>query len=314
MISIRRRSGWLPLALLVAAAAWPMIAEMSGNPFWTTLASRMLIFAIAAISLDLILGYGAMVSFGQAGALGIGAYTVGIAAAHGHQEGLIVLPLAALAAALFSFLTGFVAVRTRGVYFIMITLAFGQMVYFTATSLSAYGGDDGLTVWSRNTVLGQAVLEDERVFYGFVLLLLVAVWLLTRLLVASPFGRVIAAARQNEARVESLGFDVFAHRLAIYTISGAVAGLAGGLLANHAEFVSPAYMNWQRSGELIVMVVLGGMGTVWGPIAGALAYLGLEHVLAGVSQHWRILLGPLLVLVVLRAPGGLGSFVKAKRT
>ncbi|MCB1475060.1 MAG: branched-chain amino acid ABC transporter permease [Rhodobiaceae bacterium] len=291
-----------------------MIAEMSGNPFWTVLASRMLIFAIAAISLDLILGYGAMVSFGQAGAVGIGAYSVGIAASHGLNEGLIVLPLAVLASGLFSLVTGFVAVRTRGVYFIMITLAFGQMIYFTATSLSAYGGDDGLTVWSRSTIFGSGILEDERVFYAFVLILLAAVWVLARLLVASPFGKVITAARQNEARVESLGFDIFAHRLAIYTISGAIAGLAGGLLANHAEFVSPAYMNWQRSGELIVMVVLGGMGTLFGPIAGALAYLGLEHVLAGFWQHWRIILGPLLILVVLRAPGGLGSFIKTRRT
>ncbi|MGE0845663.1 MAG: branched-chain amino acid ABC transporter permease [Flavobacteriaceae bacterium] len=308
-----RLPGWAPLAFLVLAAAVPMLAEAAGNPFWTTIASRMLIFAIAALSLDLILGYGAMVSFGQAAAVGIGAYAVGISAAHGLNEALLTLPLAMAAGALFACLTGIVAVRTRGVHFIMITLAFGQMAYFTATSLSAYGGDDGLSMWSRNTLAGFDVLEDERAFYALALVLLAAVWVLARALVSSPFGRVLEATRQSEPRVESLGFSIFAHRLAAYTISGALAGLAGALLANHTEFVSPAFMNWQRSGELIVMVVLGGVGQLWGAVAGAIVYLGLEHVLSGFTEHWRVIFGPLLVLVVLFRPGGLAALLGGRR-
>jgi branched-chain amino acid transport system permease protein len=308
------REGWLPwrtlllpLLIFIAFLLLPFVSELIGRTYLISLATRIMIMAIAAVGLDLILGYGALVSFGHAAFIGIGAYAVGIAGAHGLAEGAFTIPLAILAAGLFALVTGAISLRTRGVYFIMITLAFGQMAYFTAISLSAYGGDDGLTVWSRTVLLGAPVLEDDRVFYFAVLGCLAAVFLLCRLIVGSRFGRVLQGARQSRSRVQAVGFNPYAYQLVAYVISGMIAGLAGALLANQTEFVSPAYMSWQRSGELIVMVVLGGMGTLTGPVLGAAAYIGLEEWLSHYTEHWRLIFGPLLVLIVLYGRGGLLS-------
>jgi branched-chain amino acid transport system permease protein len=271
--------------------------------------TRVMIFAIAAIALDLILGFGAMVSFGHAAFMGIGAYAMGILASHG-QEGIFAGLIAALAAsALFALVTGAISLRTKGVYFIMITLAFGQMAFYTASSLRAYGGDDGLTVARRSLVLGSRLLENDRVYYYVVLACLAAVYLLCRAIVASRFGRVLQGAKQNPQRMLAIGFNPYPYQLAAYVIAGTIGGLSGFLLANLTEFVSPAYMSWQRSGELIVMVILGGMGSLHGAVIGAAAFLLLEEWLSGFTEHWKVIFGPFLVFVVLFMRGGIMGLV-----
>jgi len=207
--------------------------------------------------------------------------------------------------AAYAFLTGVVCLRTSGVYFIMITLAFGQMAFFTASSLAPFGGDDGLTIAARNTLAGLPLLRNERAFYYLVFVCLLGTYLFCRALVRSRFGRVVRGAKENPVRMATIGFDVYRFRLATYVIAGALAGLSGFLLANATEFVSPAYMSWQRSGELIVMVLLGGLGSLDGAIIGAAAYLLTEEWLSGVTEHWKVIFGPVLVLVVLFARGGL---------
>jgi branched-chain amino acid transport system permease protein len=304
------RSGRIVLALtivvFVALAVAPLVATwLPGERYILGLLARVMIFAIAAVSLDLILGYGGLVSFGHAAFIGLGAYAVGILAAHGITDIVIVLPVTLAVCALFALGTGAVAVRTRGVYFIMITLAFGQMAYYTATSLAQYGGDDGLRLNHRSTLLGEPIAADPLAFYYVVFGALLLIYLLTRVIVSSRFGRVLRAARQNPVRTETLGFNVGAVRLTAYVIAGMIAGVAGLLLANHILFVSPAYMSWQRSGELIVMVVLGGMGTLHGAVIGSLAFLLIEEFLSTITEHWKVIFGPLLVLVVLFARGGL---------
>jgi len=304
------RSGWqVPVILLVLLAAVPALANAADMGFATSLVTRIMIYAIAALSLDLILGYGAMVSFGHAAFVGIGAYAVGIASAHDLWDATLTFPIAILAAGLFALATGAISLRTRGVYFIMITLAFGQMAYFTASSLSAYGGDDGLTMWGRSEFLGTAPFEDDRAFYYIVLGCLAGCFLFARALVGSRFGRVIAGVRENRLRMQAVGFNPYAYQLVAYVIAGMMAGLAGALMANQTEFVSPSTMSWQRSGDLIIMVVLGGMGTLHGAVLGAIAYLALEEMLSHVTEHWRVIFGPLLILVVLFARGGLGRLL-----
>jgi len=270
-----------------------------------------MIFAIAAVALDLLVGYGALISFGHAAFVGLGAYAVGILSAYGITDALVSFPVALAVSAAYAFLTGVVCLRTKGVYFIMITLAFGQMAFFTASSLAPFGGDDGLTIAARNTVAGFALLRNERAFYYVVLFCLLGTYLFCRALVASRFGRVVRGAKENPVRVATIGFDVYRFQLATYVIAGGLAGLAGFLLANATEFVSPAYMSWQRSGELIVMVLLGGLGSLDGAIIGAAAYLLTEEWLSGVTEHWKVIFGPVLVLIVLFARGGLLGLASA---
>jgi branched-chain amino acid transport system permease protein len=266
----RRLSRELIGALVVFAlfAGLPVVADAMGDTFIVFFTIRIMVFAIAAVSLSLILGYGAMVSFGHAAYLGLGAYSVAILAEHGIWDVTVSLPVTLAVCGLFALVTGAISLKTRGVYFIMITLAFGQMAYYTATSLSAYGGDDGLTMWGRTEILGSTALGDRTVFYYVVLGCLLTCYLLARMIVASRFGRVLQGAKQSEMRLRAIGIDPYAYRLVAYVIAGMMAGLAGALLANAAEFVSPAYMSWHRSGELIVMVVLGGLGSLLGAIVG----------------------------------------------
>jgi len=244
----------LPIALFLLLAVIPVFATT--EIYVLSLVMRVMIFAIAALALDLIVGYGALVSFGHAAFIGLGAYAVGILSAHGVNEALISLPLALAVSALFAWATGIVCLRTKGVYFIMITLAFGQMVYFTASSLAPYGGDDGLTIKVRNTIAGFALFRNDRTFYYIILLCLLGAYLLCRALIASRFGRVFRGARENATRMATIGFEVYRYQLAAYVIAGMLGGLSGFLLANATDFVSPAYMSWQRSGELIMMVLL----------------------------------------------------------
>jgi branched-chain amino acid transport system permease protein len=295
----------LPVVIFAAFAAVPLVAAVTSEQYVLSLVTRVMIFAIAALALDLLVGYAGLVSFGHAAFIGLGAYAVGIPAAHGVSDALISLPIAIAASMLFAAATGTVCLRTKGVYFIMITLAFGQMAFFTASSLAPYGGDDGLTVAARNTVAGFPLFDNDRIFYYVVFACLACAFLFARAIVASRFGRVVRGAKENETRMEAIGFDVHRFRLAAYVISGGIAGVAGFLLANASKFVSPAYMSWQRSGELIVMVILGGLGTLYGAIIGTAAYLFLEEWLSGFTENWKVIFGPLLVLVVIFARGGL---------
>ena len=309
---------------LAFAIAFPHVVAALGAPFYTSLATRILIFALAALSLDLILGYGGLVSFGHAAFMGIGGYTVGILFHHsammtpilglpGTRSAFVVWPLGILLSGLFALLIGAVCLRTRGVFFIMITLAFAQMLFYLFVSLRPYGGEDGIPLWGRSTFGGLLDLESNVTLYYVCLAILALAIMLALRLVRSPFFQVIRGAKDNERRMLALGYPIYRYQLVAFVISGMLAGLAGVLLANATGFVAPAYLAWTRSGELIVMVVLGGMGTVIGPVIGAAALLlleefipeGLDLVRAGWGEHWRIVLGPLLLAIVLFAPRGL---------
>jgi branched-chain amino acid transport system permease protein len=291
--------------LFAAFALLPLIALALGEPFFLVVLARIIIFAIAALSLDIILGYGGMVSFGHAAFIGLGAYAVGIAAAHGLTDFRAQAAIAIIVSGLFALVTGAISLRTRGVYFIMITLAFGQMAFFFMVSLSAYGGDDGLTLPARSTLLGQPILTSNIAFYYLCLAILVGFFLFSRAMIGARFGRVLRGIRDNSDRMRAIGFAPLRYQLAAYCIAGSMAGIAGALLANQAEFVAPAYMSWQRSGELIIMVVLGGIGTLTGPVLGAVAFILLEEALARLSEHWKFALGFCLILIVLFTRGGL---------
>jgi branched-chain amino acid transport system permease protein len=305
MTAVLRPKTLVPVLVFAALAMVPLLGLFIRDGYILSLVSRVMIFAIAAVALDLILGFGALVSFGHAAFIGIGAYAVGILASHGIDGALPGLAAALLVSTVFALVTGAISLRTKGVYFIMITLAFGQMAFYTAASLRAYGGDDGLTLAARSLVLGQKLLKDDRVFHYVILACLIGVYCLCRAIVASRFGRVLQGAKQNAQRMQAIGFNPYPYQLAAYVISGMIAGLAGFLLANLTEFVSPAYMSWQRSGELIVMVVLGGMGSLHGAVIGAAAFLLLEEWLSGFTEHWKVIFGPVLVLVVIFMRGGI---------
>jgi branched-chain amino acid transport system permease protein len=303
----------LPILVFAAFAAAPALARLGPEGYILSLLTRAMIFALAAVTLDLILGYGGLISFGHATFLGIGAYTVGILSSHGTTNVFVHLVVTLAACAVFALMIGAVSLRTKGVYFIMITLAFGQMLFFLAVSLAAYGGDDGMTLPSRSLVGGGNHLANSRTFYYLAFGCLLATFLLCRAIVRSRFGRVLRAARENPVRVEALGFNPFAFQLAAFVIAGMLCGVAGFLLANHTEFVSPAYMTWQRSGDLIFMTVLGGAGTGIGPVVGAAVFLLLEEFLSEITQHWRMIFGPLLIVVVLFGRGGLMGLVQKRR-
>ena len=295
-------------ALVVAGLLLlPLYTSMSGNIFVLTLFTRIVIFALAAASLNLIMGYGGMMSFGHAAYLGIGGYAVGILAHEGIGSGLIQWPVALAASALFALVIGALSLRTRGVYFIMITLAFAQMAYYVASGLARYGGDDGLTIYRRSQFAGLIDLSGKVQFYYLCLALLIAAILIVSRLVNSRFGMVIQGSRSNDRRMRAIGFPTFRYRLAGFVIAGMMCGLAGALLANHTDFISPAVMHWTRSGDLIVMIVLGGMGSLFGPLIGAVTLLMLEEGLSRVTEYWQIIVGPLLLFVVVYARGGIAG-------
>src|SRR5206468_2359731 len=255
----------------------------------------------AALSLNLILGYGGMVSFGHAAYLGVGVYTVGILSAHGIESGLVQWPAAIVASALIATAVGAVSLRTSGVPFIMITLAFAQMLYFLGVSLKAYGGDDGMTLASRSRFPALVDLDNSTALYYVILVFLVASHYVAHRVVNSRFGLVIQGARSNERRMQAIGFPTYRYKLTAFVFAGAMCGLAGVLLVNFTKYLSPAFMHWTRSGELMVMVILGGMGTLIGPALGAFVFLLLEEILSGYTEHWPVILGPVLLLIVLFA-------------
>lgn len=295
--------------LLVALALLPVYASLTGKAFVLTLFTRIIILALAATSLNLILGYGGMMSFGHAAYLGIGGYAVGILAYEGIASGLVQFTVAILASALFALVVGALSLRTRGVYFIMITLAFGQMIYYVAAGLDRYGSDDGLTIYRRSQFGGPIDLSNRTQFYYVCLAVLFACLYLVWRIVNSRFGLVIQGARSNERRMQAIGFPIQRYRLVCFVIAGAMCGLAGALLANHTEFISPSIMYWTRSGDLMVMVILGGIGSLFGPLIGAITFLALEEVLSGITEYWQIIIGPLLLLVVLFGRGGIDGWL-----
>ncbi|HIM45065.1 MAG: hypothetical protein CFH39_00850 [Alphaproteobacteria bacterium MarineAlpha10_Bin2] len=293
------------LLVLLTFAILPGLTAAFDQPFLLDLALRMMILATAAVSLNLILGYGGMISFGHAAYIGIGAYAVGIPAYYGEYSGYVQLPLAIGAGALFALITGFICLRTKGVYFIMITLAFAQMAYFAFVSIEEYGGDDGLVINLRSKFTGVIDMESTHEFYYVVLVFLVGALYLVSRIVNARFGMVIQGAKDNEPRMQSLGFDTFRYRLACYVIAGAMAAAAGWLMGNYNYFFSPEMMSWTHSGELIFMVVLGGAGSLFGPVLGAIVLIILEEVLSGATVYWPLILGAILISVVLFARGGL---------
>ncbi|WP_457573533.1 branched-chain amino acid ABC transporter permease [Desulfolithobacter sp.] len=313
------RQNVIAILALVLLLALPWLLDLMDQQYLLSLATRALIYGLAASSLNLILGYGGMVSLGHAAFMGIGGYSVAILAFHsyektpilswlpwlqGTENGLVAWPLAMGLAALFGLVTGAISLRTRGMHFIMITLAFAQMVYFFFTSLDTYGGSDGLALFGRSQLPGLDLGSDRNFYFLCLGILLTFLYLMYRL-VHARFGRVLIGSRENEQRLQVLGYATFGYRLLSYCLAGAAAGLAGALLVNQGEFVSPGLMHWTRSGEIMVMVLLGGMGTLTGPVLGAAALLLLEEYLAMYTEHWMVILGPFLILVVLFARGGL---------
>lgn len=312
---LESRVAWL---ILLALAFAPVATDLLRQPFILDLLSRLLIIAIAAVSLNLILGYGGMISLGHAAYLGIGAYCVGIPAYYGIGGGVEHFLLAILLGGLFAFVTGAISLRTRGVHFIMITMAFAQMVYYAFLSLEEYGGDDGLLIYERSDFGGLIDLHDDVTFYyvcfGFLILSL----FLVHRIVNSRFGMVIRGSRSNERRMRALGFPTYRYQLVCYVIAGAMCSVAGALLGNFTNFISPEMMAWTRSGELIFMVVLGGMMRLYGPIFGVVAFIVLEEYLKvgmnavypGTGVYWHFVFGVILVLVVLFARGGIASMLR----
>jgi branched-chain amino acid transport system permease protein len=307
----------LALAVFIALLCVPLVSTWLGQGFYLSFATRIVIYAIAASALNLVLGYGGMVSLGHSLFLGLGAYVVGICGFHGLTNGwlqlLITLALTAAVAAV----TGLVSLRTRGIGFIMITLAFGQMFYFLAVSLKQYGGDDGLTIETRSNFSPLPALDSKPALYYLALALLVAVMYAVWRIVHGRFGYVLRGFKANERRMLAAGFPRLRYQLTAYVASAMVCGVAGMLLGNLTSFASPSYLSWQMSGDLLLIVVLGGMGTVMGPLAGAIVLLILEESLSGFTQHWMAILGPIILLVAMFASrgvwGGMAHFLQKRQ-
>ena len=310
--------------ILLLMALIPTIASSLAMPDLVTLGTQIVVYAIAAVSLDLLIGYGGLSSFGHAAFFGLGAYVVGILAFHategdaflglipGATQAWIVWPAAVLVAAVAALAIGALSLRTSGVQFIMITLAFAEMVYFLFVSLKTYGGDDGLGFRRRNA-LPWVDPRDDVAFYYVCLVALIAFLALCRRIVRSRFGLVLQGIRQNERRMAAIGVATYRYKLVAFTIAGAGAGLAGALDANLLRFVSPDLMHWSTSGDLMVMVVLGGAGTLIGPVLGAVVMIGLQSFLSQWTEHWMIVMGPFLVLVILSVRRGVWGFIGGTR-
>ena len=307
--SFLRPATLLPWLVFLGLAAVPFVANAIDQPFWTSFFARIVIYAIAASALNLALGYGGLVSFGHALFMGLGSYAVALPALHGIESGWLHLALCLGLCAVTALLVGAISLRTSGMAFIMITLAFAQMGYFLLVSLKQYGGDDGLPV-AATSRFGSLDLGSASVVY-FVAwgVLVLLTWWLARLRQA-PFGMALRGARQNARRINAVGLQSRRVQLAAFVLSGAVCTVAGVLLANLNAFASPSTLAWTVSGELIVMVVLGGIGTVFGPLLGALAFMGLEEVLKGYTEHWMVVFGPLIVLVALFGRRGIAGWLE----
>ena len=298
-------AGVIFVLLLIA----PPLLEALGLGYMTGLLMKAMLLAIAALSLDLIVGQGGMISLGHSAFVGLGAYSLAIGLESGIDNILALMVIALVVSGLFALVTGAQALRTSGIYFLMITLAFGQMAYFTLTSLAGYGGDDGLTLWSLATLFGSKVVQNSGQLYFVILGVLLATWWLLHRITHARFGRVLRGARDNAERAEVMGFSVFRYRLTAYVIAGMIASIAGLLTAQQNEFVSPSLATWQHSGDLLVILVIGGIGSRNGTILGAFFIVIVQELLGAILPEWRLIYGPLLVLVVLFAKGGLNTLL-----
>lgn len=315
---LRTPKGIVAALVLGFLAIVPFLTELFDVAFYLDLATRILILAIAAVSLNFILGYGGMVSFGHAAFIGIGAYAVGIPIYYEDYNGFLHFALAIGMGAFFALITGAISLRTKGVHFIMITMAFSQMIFFLFVSIEEYGGDDGLLIWSDSEFVEGFDMDDGPTFYYVCFLSLLAAMYLVHRMVNARFGRVIRGTMSNEKRMMALGYPTYRYRLIAYVISGAMCGYAGALMGNFTNFISPEMMNWVRSGELIFMVVLGGAGSILGPIYGVITFLMMEEwlkdfmdwVYDGAGVYWHLPFGLLLLLVVLFVKGGIAGLLE----
>jgi branched-chain amino acid transport system permease protein len=303
------RNGLILLALGLLLV-FPPVASATGLEFYTGLITKIMIFALAASSLNLILGYGGMVSFGHAAYFGLGAYTVAILTSEGVNSAWVIWPVALILSGLLAFLIGAICLRTRGVYFIMITLAFAQMLYFLVVSFKQYGGEDGLR--ARRPDFGLFELSDTTLYY-LTLVVLVAVLYAMARLVNSRFGRVLQAIRENEARAAAIGYPVYRFQLVAFVMAGTVAGLAGVLMAHYTQYASPNLLAWQQSGHLMMMVILGGVGQFWGGVLGAATLLIVEEILQDLTIYWQLGVGLIFLLILLFAPRGI-AWLFGRRT
>ena len=301
--------GGVIFALLLAM---PFLLPILGVGYLTGLLIKAMLLAMAAISLDLIVGHGGMVSLGHAAFIGVGAYVTAIGLESGIEELLLLLIITLVVTGAVALVMGMLALRTSGVYFLMITLAFGQMIFFTLSSLAAYGGDDGLTLWALATLLGSNIVQEGEGLYFFVFAALLLTWLGVWRISQSRFGRVLRAARDNPQRAEVMGYPIARFQLIAYVIAACIAAVSGLLLVQYAEFVSPSIAAWQRSGDLIVAIVLGGLGSRNGAILGAFFIVIMEEFLSSIFHEWRLIYGPLLVFLVLYAKGGLNHLIQPK--
>ena len=311
-ISWRSPRPWLACAILLLLLSMPLLAQWLGSSFYLTFAIRVMVFAIAASGLNLVLGYGGLISMGHALYVGLGAYIVGISASHGLTSGWAQLFIALASAVLVAVVTGLVSLRTRGIGFIMITLAFNQMFFFLAVSLKQYGGDDGLSIDQRSNLTPLPALDDKTTLYYLCLATLLCVMLLVWRLVHSRFGYVLRGFQANERRMLAAGFPRVRYQLSAYVLSALICTIAGLLQANLTAFSSPSYMSWQASGELILIVVLGGMGTIMGPVVGAIVLLVLEELLTGITQHWMVVMGVAILLVALVSQRGIWGALRRR--
>lgn len=323
------RERYINAAVLMLLVLVPAYAYVADEPFTITLATRAVIFALAGVGLNLALGQGGLVSFGHAAFFGMGGYAMGILASHAQSytplmetpfliEGTNSMPViwlvAIIASGLTALLIGALSLRTSGVYFIMVTLAFGQMFYYFTISWPAYGGEDGLSIYVRNQFPGLNTLDPIQ-FFGICFVILCAMLFLVDRLNKSPFGMALLGAHQNEERAHTVGINVTRVRLVAFVISGAITGLAGALFADLNRFVSPTMFSWHISGEIMIFIILGGVARLFGPVVGAALFVTLEHVLGGLSEYWFIYLGTILLLVVLFAKGGLiGSLSRREQS
>jgi len=307
------------IVLLLVALAFPFAMQSIDQVYYVTMASRILVYALAATSLNLVLGYGGMISFGHAAFVGAGAYTASVMIVEGVTSAWVGWPVAMAVAGLLALAIGAISLRTRGVYFIMITLAFAQMIYYLTVSMKAYGGDEGLTLTQRASPGFGLDLADDITFYYVVLAILAAALYCLFRLVNARFGRVIQAIRENETRMEAVGYATFRYKLACFVIAGSLAGLAGALLATQNNYVNPGILHWTESGKLMIMVILGGVGHLYGGLIGAVGLLGLEELLANhkigwlaalypnYQQHSLLAVGLAMLGVVLYAPQGIAG-------
>lgn len=311
MTSQSRRLNWpvlVPALLFALLLAVPFFSYATNEVFYVALFGRIVIYAIAATALNLALGYGGMVSLGHALFLGLGAYSVAIPAFYGVDNGWLHLAICIGTCAAVGYLTGMISLRTSGIGFIMITLAFAQMGYFLFVSLKQYGGDDGTSILGTSKFFGVDLGGVYTVYVVSLIVLALATWWMARLRVA-PFGMTLRGAKLNLRRVNAVGLPARRYQLLAYVLSAVLCGIAGLLLANLNAFASPSNLSWVVSGDLIVMLVLGGIGSVAGPVLGAFTFLGLEEILKMFTEYWMAIFGPIIVLVGLLGTAGIHGFL-----